>query len=249
MAKSNGILNVEGTLENLTFYKKQGKMFVRRKGGVSKQRITNDPNFVRTRENNHEFSACADASKAIRNALGSLAFKTKGSQLVSRMLKLMYQIKRFDTVSPRGSRNVATGLETDGGKSTLVGFDFNPYAPLDTVLHAPFQLDTADGLFTITSLVPEEQIKAPAGANIARFQFGALGINLATNESELALSSEQDVTLDMSTATVNLPLTALPATTGVTMFLVSISFYQVVNGVLYPLKNEGYNVLHILEVA
>ena len=56
MAKVNGLLKIEGTVEDLTFYKKDGKNYVRRKGGVSKERILTDPNFVRTRENGAEFS-------------------------------------------------------------------------------------------------------------------------------------------------------------------------------------------------
>ena len=51
MAKAVGILSIEGTIENLTFYRRDGKLFVRRKGGVSKHRIETDPNYVRTREN------------------------------------------------------------------------------------------------------------------------------------------------------------------------------------------------------
>jgi hypothetical protein len=59
MAKTSGIIKIEGTVEDLTFYKKDGRNFVRRKGGVSKERIENDPNYVRTRENNSEFGPWA----------------------------------------------------------------------------------------------------------------------------------------------------------------------------------------------
>ena len=70
MAKSNGILKIEGTLDELTFYNKDGKSFVRKKGGVSKERIENDPNYVRTRENNAEFSHSTSSAKTLRMALG-----------------------------------------------------------------------------------------------------------------------------------------------------------------------------------
>ena len=39
MAKANGIIKIEGTVEDLTFYRQDGKNFVRRKGGISKERI------------------------------------------------------------------------------------------------------------------------------------------------------------------------------------------------------------------
>ena len=36
MAKASGIIKIEGTVEDLTFYKKDGKNFVRKKGGIPK---------------------------------------------------------------------------------------------------------------------------------------------------------------------------------------------------------------------
>ncbi len=81
MAQSTGILKIEGTIEDLTFYKKDGKNYVRRKGGVSKERIANDPNFVRTRENGSEFGHSASAGKMLRLAASSMVFKAKDSQL------------------------------------------------------------------------------------------------------------------------------------------------------------------------
>jgi hypothetical protein len=54
MAKASGIIKIEGTVEDLTFYKKDGKNFVRRKEGIPKERLYNEPSFERTRENNTE---------------------------------------------------------------------------------------------------------------------------------------------------------------------------------------------------
>jgi hypothetical protein len=45
MAKLKGILKIEGTLDELTFYKTQDGHLVKTKGGVSADRIANDPNF------------------------------------------------------------------------------------------------------------------------------------------------------------------------------------------------------------
>jgi hypothetical protein len=51
MARQKGILKIEGSLDDITFYKKGDSFLVRNKGGISKQRIANDPAFARTREN------------------------------------------------------------------------------------------------------------------------------------------------------------------------------------------------------
>ena len=61
MGKLDGIIKIQGTLDNLTFYKSADGHFVRTKGGVSKNRIKNDPAFKRTRENGTEFGHCANS--------------------------------------------------------------------------------------------------------------------------------------------------------------------------------------------
>ena len=77
MAKSSGVLKIEGTIEDLTFYKKDGKFLVRKKGGISKERIENEPNFVRTRENGSEFGHSGKSGKLLRLALGNMVYKAK----------------------------------------------------------------------------------------------------------------------------------------------------------------------------
>ncbi|UPT70711.1 MAG: hypothetical protein M0D53_16870 [Flavobacterium sp. JAD_PAG50586_2] len=248
MAKSNGILKIEGTVEDLTFYKQDGKTFVRRKGGVSKNRIETDPNYVRTRENNSEFSISAGAGKTLRMALGSLVFKAKDNKLSSRMLKTMFEIKNLDTISARGTRSVAIGLTTAEGKQALTGFDFNMNAPLSNVLFTDYVLDNTSGKVTFTDLILSEQIKFPQGATNVSFQCGVLGIDFATESSELVVSNVENFLINLTPVGFTLTPTSVPTTTGVTLFLLMISFYQEVNGVQYSLKNEAYNVLQVIEV-
>jgi hypothetical protein len=49
MAKKAGYINLEGTLDDLTFYKnRDGNFITRRKGGVSKKRLLTDLNLKGT---------------------------------------------------------------------------------------------------------------------------------------------------------------------------------------------------------
>jgi hypothetical protein len=249
MAKANGIIQIEGTVDKLTFFKRDGKSFVRQKGGVSKERIASDPNFVRTRENNNEFALCTASTKTLRLALGSLVFKAKDSRLSSRLLQAMYRIKNSDVTSVRGQRLVSIGLGTPAGKQELVGFNFNINAPLQGVLFAPYTLDTVHGDITIANLIPAEQFLFPQGATNVSLQGAVLAIDFATEASELVLTNLQNIPIDLVSTSIFLTPTSMPVSTGVTLFLLMISFYQEVNGVQYSLKNEDYNVLNVLAVV
>ncbi|HSD15586.1 MAG TPA: hypothetical protein VLB74_13120 [Flavobacterium sp.] len=249
MAKTSGIIKIEGTLEELTFYKKNGKNFVRKKGGVSGDRIASDPSFVRTRENNTEFGHSGSSGKVLRGALGSLVFKAKDSQLSSRLLGVMSRVKNMDTVSPRGKRNVSIGITTPEGKQALRGFDFNANAALNSVLFAPYDLDTASGEITVNNFIPAEQVQFPQGATHVSFMGALLALDFATEASEVAYSNVVTIPLNLTPTNIVLTPSSLVAGTGQQFFLLLISFYQEVNGVQYSLKNEEFNVLNILEVV
>ena len=249
MAIIKGIVSIEGTYEDMSFYKKDGKNFLRKKGGVSKERIDTDPNFVRTRENMKEFGQNISAGKMLRLALGSLVFKAKDSKLSNRLMQVMSRIKNFDLTSARGHRNVGVGIATAEGKLALTGFDFNANAPLQGVLFSPYALDLASGKVTIANLVAAEQLQFPQGATHLSLQSGVLAIDFSTGDSELVLSNLENLPINLTGTAVNLLPASMPSGGSVQLYLLFISFYQEVNGVQYSLKNESFNVLNVLAVA
>lgn len=249
MAKANGIIKIEGTVEDLTFYKKDGKNYVRKKGGVPKERIANDPNFVRTRENNMEFGHSGTSGKVLRRALGSMVFKAKDGRLASRLLSTLSKVKNMDVVSARGMRRVSVGMTTPDGKQALRGFDFNANAALNGVLFAPYVLNTTTGVVTMTGFIPAEQVQFPQGATHVSFQSAVMALDFETEDSEVAYSPIVNRVLNLTPTNITLTPTSVPTGTGQQFFLLMVSFYQEINGVQYSLKNEEYNVLNILEVV
>ena len=248
MAKSNGLIKIEGTVEDLTFYRKDGKNFVRKKGGVSRERILNDPNYVRTRENMTEFSHCGTSGKMLKMAVGSMAFRAKDSKLTSRLLQVMTRIKNMDATSNRGKRTVSNGISTPEGKNILKGFDFNINASLNSVLFAPYLLNTTTGVFSMTDFVTEEQLHYPQGATNVGFQNAVVALDFVTGDYKVAYSDITNLPLSLTPAAVTLTPTNVPGGLEVQLFLVLITFFQEINGMQYPLKNEEFNVLQIVEV-
>lgn len=249
MAKANGLIKIEGTVEDLTFYKVDGVNYVRKKGGIAKGRIANDPSFVRTRENNAEFGRSGYSAKVLRHALGTMVFKAKDRKLSSRLMSAMTLIKKQDIVSARGERAVSVGILTPEGKQVLRGFNFNANATLDGVLFAPFDLDTTTGIVSLTNIIPTEQVLFPQGATHVSFQSAVCALDFDTEASEVAYSNIVNLPINLTPTSVTLTPASVPTGTGQQFFLLMVSFYQQVNGVQYSLKNEEYNVLTILEVV
>lgn len=248
MAKLKSLIKIEGTLDGMTFYKGKDGYLVRTKGGISKNRIQNDPAFIRTRENGTEFGQSARSGKLLRQALTPVLADVKDSTLTARMMKIMTQIKNADTTSARGSRVVANGITSTEGKASLKEFDFNSNAKLKGVLLADYQLDPATGEVTITNFNPIQQMNSPGGATHVSFSSGVLNLNFETGDKELQISPEVNLSINATPTDISLVPVALPSGSGQNLFLMKLTFFQEINGVQYVLNNGTFNVLHIMEI-
>jgi hypothetical protein len=83
MARQSGILPIEGTIGNITFFKSKDGYMVRQKGGVPADKILTDPAFQRTRENNAEFGRAGKACRLFRNVFRVLVQKAKVHRFIS----------------------------------------------------------------------------------------------------------------------------------------------------------------------
>jgi len=249
MAKQKGILKIEGTLDDITFYKNGDTYLVRNKGGVSKNRIENDPAFKRTRENGTEFGMVAGASKLLRDANAVLVRKAYDGKLNVKLMQVLTKVKGCDVTSPRGQREVYVGLGTAEGRALLKGFDFNSRTKLHSVLAAPFVLDTSTGTVTIDNLIPAEMLDAPANSTHVAMQSAMLNLNFETGEQAIEYSPVVNLPLDLALATQTLTPNGVPGGSGQLFFFLLIEFFQEVNGVQYALNNGNFNALCLLEVV
>ncbi len=246
MAKFKGIFEIEGTLQGMTFYKSKDGMMVRTKGGVSKDRIMNDPAFERTRENGQEFATCAKAAQLFRLSILDKIDLAKDHRTQSRMISLMHAVKKLDEVSTRGARNMATALQEPGAKALFVGFDFNRNSKVGQLLVAPFALDTAMGTLEATGLTPGQQLKYPPAATEADLQLVAVRIDFATETYTASESGKTTLASTGAAEDLTLTVSEVPAGEGVLLYLLLIEFYQQLNGQRYPLKNRQFNAMSVL---
>ena len=248
MAKYSSLFKVEGTLGEVNFYKSEDGYQMRTKGGVSKGRISKDPAFARTRENNEEFANSATSGKMLRQAIIDLLADAKDSKLASRLTKQMSIVKNADLVSPRGMRNVAEGILTLEGKNALKGFDFNRLAILSAVLLNDYVLDTVTGEIVMTGLIPANRLNFPEGATHVSFVSGFLNLDFGMDIKDLQLSNVVNLPINGTATTVTLTPAGIPAGTGQQFYFLKVAFFQDINGIQYPLKNGAFNALKLLDV-
>ncbi len=249
MAKQKGIIKLEGTIGDITFYKSQDGYLAREKGGVPADRIANDPAFQRTRENGSEFGRAGNAGKILRTSIRALLQNASDSRMVSRLTQKMVEVIQADVTNTRGQRNVI-----DGEAELLEGFEFNITGKLGTALYAPFTgtIDRVAGtlVIDIPAFIPSNMIAAPGGTT--HFKIISVGSEVDfENESFVATTSETAIMPWDATATaaINLSNEVTANSTHPLFLALGIEFYQEVNGTNYPLKNGAFNALALVKVS
>ena len=249
MAQQKGIIKLNGTIGGITFYKSQDGYLAREKGGVSAERIANDPNFQRTRENGAEFGRAGKAGKLLRNSIRAMLQNASDSRMVSRLTKRMVEVIQLDITNTRGQRNVI-----DGEAELLEGFEFNISGKLGTTLYAPFSgtIDRVAGTLTasIPPFVPINMLAAPGGSTHYKIVSSGAVINF---ENETFVMDSQTTGIlpwdSVETAAISLVNTVTANSTEPLFLALGIEFYQEVNGQMYPLKNGAYNPLALIKVS
>lgn len=249
MAKLKGILTIEGTLQDMTFYKTQDGHLVKTKSGVSAKRLATDPAFARTRENWAEFGNAASGGKVLRDAVRNMIAAAADNRVTSRLTQVMARIKNLDTTSARGERTVAIGIATPEGKVLLKNFNFNNKAILGAVLYKPYSIDTATGVISITDLVPINEIAAPAGSTHFSMKSAFAIVDFVAGISDVSYSNVENLPIDGTTTSITLTPDVVPTGTGIKLFLLQIEFFQEINAIQYSLKNGAFNALSIVEVV
>ena len=249
MARQKGLIKFEGTLDGVTFYKTSDGHLVKMKGGVSASRIATDPAFSRTRENGEEFGSAASAGKLLRKAVRNLMLTASDKRVTSRVTQVMTTIKNQDATSIRGKRNVGVGIALPTGKSTLKNFNFNINAVLSSVLYKNYALNTTTGKIDIVGLVPANDVAFPNGATHLSIRGAWAKVDFAANTTDIQFTNTVNLAIGTTSSNVSLTPVAVPTGTGISMYLLAVEFFQLVNGVQYVLKNGAYNALAIIEVV
>jgi len=249
MARQVGTFKIRGTIGDLTFYKSGGQHLVRSKGGVDGDRIKNDPNFARTRENMSEFGRAGKDGKLIRDALRTLMEKASDSLVTSRLTAKLMEIVKTDTENVRGERSLEKG-----DKQLLKGFEFNKNVGLANVLFTEIDetvdLNTPEASCAI-NINPQQDLRAPIGATHYQITYAAMGIffdgaglkGLTVAESGINPITNAVEALDLITPEPQY------VTAEVNLTFLMVEFYQEVNGLNYALGGGANNCLHLLSVV
>lgn len=246
MAKQSGIVKIEGTIDDLTFYKINGKYKLRKKGGIPKSRIQNDPRFKRVRENNAEFGRVSKGISLLRKALSAMLHGSKKVH-TGDLMPVFFDVLRSDAIHPRGERTLS-----DGNLLILEQLNLNSSVRLDQVFNVSFTVtvDRANGeaIIQFPSWEPY-QLEVPQGATHYQINTCAALINFSDHQYEQTTETGVIVALPQSqVAGQSITLNYTPGSVLPILVAVGIRFYVEINGVQMELYHAEFNPVEVVEI-
>lgn len=246
MAKQSGIIKIEGTIDDLTFYKINGKYKIRKKGGIPKSRIQSDPRFKRVRENNAEFGRVSQGISLMRKAFITMLHGSKKVQ-TGDLMPVFFDVLRSDTANQRGERILSAG-----NLLILEQLNLNNHVTLEQVLNV-FPVITVDRLLgeAVVQFPSWEpfQLDVPQGATHYQINTCAALINFSDKQYEQTTETGIIESLPQSqVASQNITLSFSAGSVLPIMVVVGIRFYVEINGVQKQLFDADYNPVKVVKV-
>lgn len=243
MARQKGIVRLHGTLGGINFYDRSGESLARGSGGGFNKHSAKK--YRRIQEQIEEMTAASVTNKVFKQSFISLLTGYRDGTLHYRLQSLFMRIKDLDTLSGRGQRTVANGIETPYGKRLLKDFDFTPKRSV--LVNGTLAFDWT----TYTLTVSQFDI-ANAGIPNTADVMGLLLLTVRFDFEALTFVTEKSALLelgrDFGGNTFSLQTAALPDGDGLQFAMLRVGYYQQVNGVNYLLPGDGQFGLGIVGV-
>jgi hypothetical protein len=185
----------------------------------------------------------------MRKSVANVVSLAKDFRVSSRMVRAMTLVKNYDLTSVRGSRKVWIGLVTAEGKQSIKGFDFNLNSPFDSVFRGQYDLNPVTGAMVIADFNPSTNLSLPQGSTHASLSVAVSRVDFELENYGTTFSPKENFALANGLLNLTLTPTGMPGGIGVVFYYFLIEFFQELNGVQYPLKNNSHNVLYLMEVA
>jgi len=218
------------------------------KSATIAQRIANDNNYARTRENMAEFGRSVKAGSLLTDAFGEFTAEYSDNKVGNRLTTQFSKIINADATNPRGSRTII-----DGDLQLLKGFEFNDRSKVSRILkfNPTTTVDRAAGTMSINvpQFSPRRKIKWSRGATHFSLIAYAVEIDFVAGSyvDSMTISPEMELesaSQDALTLSCNIPANS----TGILIMALGARFFQYVNGELNDLFKLSHNALSIILV-
>jgi len=121
-------------------------------------------------------------------------------------------------------------------------------AAMGSVFKGEWDLDPLTGVVVLPDFNPSYHLTVPVGTTHVSFSTAVAVVDFESGVYKTRYSNKENFVVSAPMASYTLTPTEIPVISGNRFFFFLIEFFQEMNGIQYPLKNNAYNVLSLLEV-
>ena len=247
MAKVSGIIQIEGTLSGITFYKRKGVWVARKAGGgFNGKAIKTKASMVRVRENGSEFGRCMKSVQLFKKALAPLLLLVRDTDRHARIVSLFTKIKNCDVVSERGSRSVVEGLQQELGRELLTNYLLTKGKDLSSFFATGYLFEWETGIRFYN--LDGNHLFFPKGAHFIEIQLMYATIDFENQQYEMSSCVKEIIGKDFQGDLLLPKPDFVSEMNGVLVACVSMRYMQEINTELHPLLEQQHSVIQILGV-
>ena len=246
MGKLKGIIQLTGKFDGLSFYEMNGKIVVRKTGGFDGEKIKNNANYTRVRENSSEFAHCAKVGKYFRSAFSSCLMPLRIPYVHNHIVSLFQGILKLDGIQKRGNRTVRNGMLTTEGKKALLAFEFDKTQKFSRYFPFKMEVDFTAGSLKVLDFCASTLI-APKGADQVQLQLHVAKLDFEHFTTPITQTSSMTLINLNDATTYDLVLSYTPTLedSNIPIAVLEVVFFQEVNGSFIPLKGGGIKIVGI----
>jgi hypothetical protein len=141
------------------------------------------------------------------------------------------------------------GLAEEVGKAQLQDFDFNANAKFGSIFGAQYTYDPVTCTLSAADFVSANDVVTPEGCTHFSIRVAASQIDFETATFDTQISDAVNLDLSMTPAPLSIAPATVPTGDGFLFHFVLIEFYQERNGIQYPLRNNAFNCLNLLQIT
>ncbi|MEJ1239556.1 hypothetical protein WBG78_15575 [Chryseolinea sp. T2] len=248
MAIQQGLIQLTGRIGDLIFYQTDYGYAVRRSGGNDRNRIKNDPCFVRTRESNSEFAEAMKCVKLFRAAFSDVVTKVADGGITKRLSSLFIKLVQQDNINLRGSRKLQSNA-----LAAFEGLEFNKQTSLSPELRMLVSpsIDRSSGRLSVdvNMFSPAAIITSPPGATHFILTTIAAELDFISHKFNSRSLNSEPIPIDRPRQDATSFDTEIAGSTKPLVLAFGIHFVQMINGICYPLKNREKAAMQMVKVS
>jgi hypothetical protein len=204
---------------------REGKTYIRRKGGASKERIMNDPAMVRVWQNAYAFAELSKLSKSLFDATAPFTKGIRDSRVYFRLVGLLNNIKKRNAILESSQKTALTSMATDIGRQLMTGFNFNEKIPLFEFFSPKTNLKESENALILNQITTPSSIAKHTREATFTIIMGRVCIDKQSGQCTLDISNRINIRHNQNIEPVEFTFSTTPPENSIQLYLCQVQFF------------------------